>query len=687
MSDKKRPVYDLHVERNGRVKARIQAFEKATGRLAYEDREDLSAAAGRTRAAKRLAKKLHLENVAKVEETLDAKWHEAVDEQRRQQEEASTNESNTPRTGQAPVYFVYDNQTYRKRFGRNGEAFSEPLANFNVQIQAETTYDDGSGEVQHCFRVGGTLRDGTTLPSVDVPASEFAAMNWPLKHFGSRAIVYPGLGAKDHLRFAIQLLSPKAQRLTVYRQTGFRKIDGEYFFLHAGGAVGPVGTVSEYSIDLPGDLALINLPDSPKGSRLRDAVRASLGMLDLARESIMVPILGAVYRAPLGHVDSSLHIVGPSGAFKTAVVALAQQHYGAGLDARHLPGSWSSTANALESLLFTAADCVCVIDDFAPGGSQADVARFHRDADRVIRSVGNRSARMRLRADGELRPPRPPRCFPLSTGEEVPKGHSVRARLGIVELSRGDIDVAKLTTCQSAAREGRYAAAMSAYLRYLAGRFEQLQQETPRLLDELRQQYHAKANHERTHGILADLALGWQIFLRFAVEAAAITANEAKDYAERVHVGLTVMGQLQAAHQQVAEPAAHFMRLVRSALASGRAHVASILGCAPQSSASAWGWSNPGNGNFQPQGRRIGWLDGEAVFLDPEAAHAAAQTLAGEQNDSLSVSCSTLGKRLHEQGYLTCIDQARERLTVRKQCQDARRAVWQMRAKSFLGGP
>ena len=44
------------------------------------------------------------------------------------------------------------------------------------------------------------------------------------------------------------------------------------------------------------------------------------------------------------------------GTFKTELAALAQQHYGAGLDARHLPGSWSSMGNSLEALAFAAKD-------------------------------------------------------------------------------------------------------------------------------------------------------------------------------------------------------------------------------------------------------------------------------------------------------------------------------------------
>src|SRR5262249_44034411 len=153
----------------------------------------------------------------------------------------------------------------------------------------------------------------------------------------------------------------------------------------------------------------------------------SLALLDLAPDRITVPLLGAAYRAALGPCDCAEHLSGPTGVGKTELVALAQQHYGASMDARHLPGSWASTGNALEGLAFAAADALLSVDDFAPGGTSADVARMRREADRLLRAQGNRAGRQRMRADGTLRPAKPPRGLILSTGEDVPRGQSLRA--------------------------------------------------------------------------------------------------------------------------------------------------------------------------------------------------------------------------------------------------------------------
>src|SRR5262249_18154449 len=83
-------------------------------------------------------------------------------------------------------------------------------------------------------------------------------------------------------------------------------------------------------------LARYVLPAPPVGDKLRDAIRASLRVLDLAPDGITAPLLGAVYRAVLAPADYALHLCGPTGAGKSELAALCQQHSGAGLDARSI---------------------------------------------------------------------------------------------------------------------------------------------------------------------------------------------------------------------------------------------------------------------------------------------------------------------------------------------------------------
>jgi hypothetical protein len=267
--------------------------------------------------------------------------------------------------------------------------------------------------------------------------------------------VYPGQAVKDHAGAAIQSLSENITQRRLFAHTGWRRNHhGEWSFFHGGGVLGGNGHVPNMEVALPSGLERLTLPDAPLGDGVHIAVRASLNLLDVATDEVSVPIISAIWRAPLGAHDMSEHLSGPTGSGKTELAALAQQHYGQGFDARHLPGSWLSTGNALEALACAAKDVLLAIDDFVPGGTSSDVSRLHREADRVLRAQGNQAGRGRLRPDGTMRPPKPPRGLILSTDEDNPRGQSLQARLLVVEVSPSDMKWEYLTTCQAAAAQG-----------------------------------------------------------------------------------------------------------------------------------------------------------------------------------------------------------------------------------------
>jgi hypothetical protein len=314
------------------------------------------------------------------------------------------------------------------------------------------------------------------LPTIEVAVAEYASGDWPLTRGGPRAIVFAGQGNRDYLRCAVQVLSGEAPARVVYTHTGWPQIEGRWVYLHASGAIGTTGT-ENFAVDTPDTLERFVLPVPPMGSDRIVAVKAVLGLLNgLAPDRVMVPLLALTTRSALPGCAFSGHLAGRTGAGKTELAALAQQFFGAEMDAKHLPANWSSTANSLEGLAFAAKDALLVVDDFAPHGNQLDVSRFHKEADRLLRAQGNRSGRQRLRPDGTLRPAKPPRGTILSTGEDVPRGHSLRARLLVVEVEPGDVNFGQLSECQRDAASGLYAAAMSAYIAWLAPQFDEAAQ-------------------------------------------------------------------------------------------------------------------------------------------------------------------------------------------------------------------
>ena len=68
------------------------------------------------------------------------------------------------------------------------------------------------------------------------------------------------------------------------------------------------------------------------------------------------PVVSGGISSRSGQAGFSLFLTGPSGVFKSALAGLCQQHYGASMDGSSLPANFADTANALESMAFSAKD-------------------------------------------------------------------------------------------------------------------------------------------------------------------------------------------------------------------------------------------------------------------------------------------------------------------------------------------
>jgi len=550
------------------------------------------------------------------------------------------------------------------------------LANFTARVVRDFLLDDDAGG-RRDFELEAEL-DGRRIRFV-LRAAEFGRMAWRLPRLGPRAIIYPG--KQQHAREAIQSLSGLVPQEHIFTHLGWTKDASDWVYLHAGGAIGREGSRSEVQVRLPAALRgyHVQLPNAP--DKLVGAVRASLRLLSLAPDRITFPLLAAVYRAVLGNVDFSIFLTGPRGSFKTALAALCQQHFGADMDASALPANFASTANALEGLAFSAKDALLVVDDFVPVGGIGDRA-LHGVAERLFRSAGNRQGRSRMSGSGRLCEAQAPRALVLATGEEVPRGESLRARLLIVELAPEEVDRAALSKSQVEARQGQLASALGAFLSWTSRRYEEVQQQLHTGVRQLRNQGQLAAKtHARLPSALAQLQGAWDVWLQFALEVGAINPSQQLGLQQRGARALGELAALQDRYQEASDPALRFLALLRAALANGRAHVADRQG-APES-AELWGWRRKPTGRrWTPTGIQIGWVAGHELFLDPAASYHIAQQLAGTQ--ALPISEQTLRHRLHQRRLLATVDAGRQMLLVRRTLEGRPRQVLHLKASDLI---
>ncbi len=563
----------------------------------------------------------------------------------------------------------------------NGQT-RQQLTNFGARITAQVVRDDGV-EQKRYLELEATM--GSRVRPFGMPSERFADIRrWALDELGCEAIVYPVNKASEHATVAIQQDARGVPERHAYAHTGWTTTDQGPVFLHAGGAIGCAGVVATIDVALHDDMARFELPAPPSGEHLCVSVRASLGLLDVAPDRVMVPVLGAVYRAPFGAVDLSVFLTGSTGNLKSAIAALCQQHYGASFDALHLPANWGFTGYAIAAMAFLAKDVLLVVDDFKPEGSQAEINAMHRTAALIFRSQGNLAGRGRADRSGEMRPTKPPRGLILATGEDVPRVESVRARIIVVEVEADDVVLAELTRAQQAATSGAYAAATAAFVQWIAGQgLEAAASERKTEAAELRAELNPPGVHRRTAPALAEIGAGWSAFLHFAVGCEACTVEEAATLRKRVVVALRELAQRQGVHQAEENPARRFLRGLGAALRSGRAHLSDLRGNIPVD-AEAWGWRRD-FGSYAPQGPKVGWVDGEHVYIDRAPAIAAVNDLVQKVSSPIGLGERQLGKELDKLGALARSDDNRGTTTSRITTSNGRPEVWVVRRSTIVG--
>lgn len=524
------------------------------------------------------------------------------------------------RVGLAP-YLIDAGRLCVERSTRDGMV-TVPLCNFVARIADELTLDDGA-ETSRAFLLDGTLETGEHLPRVRVPSSRFGGMTWVTESWGLRAVVRAGLSTRDQLREAIQRLSRDAASHRVFTHTGWRSVDGRWIYLHAGGAVG----AENVEVDLGSDLTRYRLPGPMDDSS--SAMRASLDLLRVAPLRVTAPLWAATFRAPLASLqpaDLSVWLEGQTGSLKSTLAALFLSHCGA-FDRTSLPGAWSSTANQLERRAFILKDMLFVVDDYAP--SPLDRNEMQAKAARLLRAQGNLAGRGRLNADLTERAGFPPRGLVLSTGEQHPLGHSILARLFLVDVDRVQIAMPLLDQCQKSASLLPFA--MAGYISWLSPQIDSLRSTLKESFRGARARAYGSGSHLRIPEALAHLWLGLDCALAYAEEVGACGPNERADIGGSCWEALVESAESQSRAVEDERPSRRFLQILTAILTQRRGQLL------PKDVTETGATSEPA---------LLGWQDDTFLYLQPDAAFQAVSRFARDAGEPFPITQSRLRKEL-----------------------------------------
>jgi len=524
-----------------------------------------------------------------------------------------------------------------------GNDTPKALTNFSASIQRMVKLDDGEG-IQTEYHIVGATAEGRKLDMARVPTGKFGQMTWIDENWGVSAVI--ASGKERPVATAIKLLSQGAQAEHVYTHTGWREINGQRCYLHCGGAVGHDGHGAKVQVDLGPELDHYYLPPRPDDPP--EAFRASLRFLGVADPMVTYPIWAAMYHAPLAEIlppRSVIWAYGKTDTKKSTVCLLAMNHYG-NFSVEGDAVNWISTANAMELMAFKTKDAPILVDDFAHQPNAYQQRQLQQAAERLIRSTGNETGRIRMADNLRLRRTYRVRALILATGETLPTvAPSAHNRILPLRFTENTVDLPKLTESQR--ESDLYRHAMSGYLLWLRDRWGSLAETLPERHLEMRARVATKRTGRLTDAICRN-ALAGSVALEYGQSIGAIDQKSAEYHQEMHWETLHRLADTQDQEVKSEDPVKRFCSLLSELLDQGRGWLAAYEPL-PQDPII----------DKPIQAENLGFRDAKHYWLYIDTAYGAVCRLASSAGQPILISKKEMQERLRDEKILIITEKGR----------------------------
>ena len=192
--------------------------------------------------------------------------------------------------------YVFGYQGLQRKVKKGNIEENKTLSNF-LPIPIKKVYKDNGLETEGYLEIAAVLNNRIKLHPIKVNYNKLENMQWIYNpEWDLLPQIYPPKSNhKEYVYAAIQNLSNGIDKETIYEHTGFRKVNGKLTYLYQDGAIGG-------NQDIKVDLSSISLERykfANKNYDLKESIKTSLSILDLAKKEITIPILATTYLSPL----------------------------------------------------------------------------------------------------------------------------------------------------------------------------------------------------------------------------------------------------------------------------------------------------------------------------------------------------------------------------------------------------
>lgn len=517
---------------------------------------------------------------------------------------------------------------------------------------------------------------------VEVPADQWGAGNWHELH-----IPRPGLGAygratREHVRRAIEAMSPSPVTRFRYLFVGWARHAGRPTYLNAdedgGGAIDAGGNVAGLRAEPPVERCRrFRLPPLSGFEAKRD-VGALVYLLGHEPAEVFAVHMGFAVRAAMGGARSASHLTGRTGLGKSETVAVFAQCFGPSFSRREPLLSWRAKGATVQGMVETmscARDVLLQFDDLqrAPEsmGKCVAILPMHFEGTGQIKGRARGGSLALNRSQGVI----------ASSGETLPDEPSVRNRVEMLDLDSHPtprLDAGP-DCAQARGARGESARGMARFIQWWAAKYDENLPRLPQLEREAARRWNLGVDG-RAAEVLGPAALGLDAFFRFLRDLDVATEEEVAAMRARASEALRSAARTHVAHVDSEAHWRRFLDLVNQALTSGKGHALRGRKSGKVFSASdapddptLWGWRTRKSTTatseeprltvaVESQGIPIAYLHDDKpglVLLAPGPALRLAIELAREDVRPLHLDVAALAREMLAAGALTDVSKGR----------------------------
>lgn len=248
----------------------------------------------------------------------------------------------------------------------------------------------------------------------------------------------------------------------------------------------------------------------------------------------------------------------------------------------------------------------------------------------------------------------------MSTGEDTPEGHSVRARMMIMELSPGDIKPAILSQCQ--ARRKLYSAAVAELIKDMCVKPIDIGERS-----EIIRNQNIDIGHSRTPPMIGKLIAAGEVTLEWGSSKGYIDETTYTRLVREMTTSILQSGNSQQTYLETADPVEIFRAALRQVLGANQGHLRTLNGGIPKNP-TMLGWTSENSygdlPTYKSHGPCIGWINWseDEMMIEINTGYNQIRKVAGQE---LALTKQTLFKRMKDAGALVRTDEARQRNTIR----------------------